>query len=58
MRKQESEGANLEFESKSNDNGNVKIAPNDQSFLTILDDIKSSKSPVLTHDNLYICTRF
>ncbi|XP_023638664.1 thioredoxin-like 3-3 [Capsella rubella] len=47
MRKQESEEAKLDFESKSDHNGNLKIAPNDQSFLTILDDIKSSKSPAV-----------
>lgn len=48
MKKQESNGANPDFESNSNRNINFKTASNDQSLLTILDDIKSSKSPVMT----------
>ncbi|KAG2325073.1 hypothetical protein Bca4012_039555 [Brassica carinata] len=47
MRKQESEGENLDFESNSNRNVNFKTAASDQSLLTILDDIKSSKSPAV-----------
>ncbi|CAA7019121.1 unnamed protein product [Microthlaspi erraticum] len=44
MRNQESEGANPDLESDSNRNGNLKIAQSDQSLVTVLDDIKSSKS--------------
>lgn len=52
MRKQESEGANPDMESDSNRNGgNLKIATSDQSLVTILDDIKSSKSKVITDNN-------
>ncbi|KAJ0255279.1 Thioredoxin-like 3-3 [Hirschfeldia incana] len=47
MRKQESEGENLDFESNSNRNVNFKTAASDQSLLTILDDIKSSKTPAV-----------
>ncbi|CAF2168688.1 hypothetical protein BRARA_G01575 [Brassica rapa] len=47
MKKQESNGANPDFESNSNRNINFKTASNDQSLLTILDDIKSSKSPAV-----------
>ncbi|CAH2064245.1 unnamed protein product [Thlaspi arvense] len=47
MRKQESEGASPDLESDPNRNGNLKIAPSDQSLLTILDDIRSSKSPAV-----------
>ncbi|ESQ45168.1 hypothetical protein EUTSA_v10010819mg [Eutrema salsugineum] len=47
MRKQESEGASPDLESKSNSNGNLKIAASDQSLVTILDNIRSSKSPAV-----------
>ncbi|CAN6929814.1 unnamed protein product [Brassica oleracea] len=47
MKKQESNGANSDFESNSNGNVNFKTASTDQSLLTILDDIKSSKSPAV-----------
>ncbi|KAL0805370.1 hypothetical protein Bca101_097861 [Brassica carinata] len=46
MKKQESNGANSDFESNSNGNVNFKTASTDQSLLTILDDIKSSRCGV------------
>lgn len=51
MRKQEPEEANR--------NVNMETATSDQSLITILDDIKSSKLPVIiTGYNYYILYRF
>ncbi|CAN8279092.1 unnamed protein product [Cochlearia groenlandica] len=49
MRKQEeeSEGVSSDFESKSNLNTDLKIASSDETLLTVLDEIKSSKSPAV-----------